>query len=66
MNFLSECCDAMPSGEIDEVTMLGFCGQCLDNACFYVEGETCGECEEVRVDDARVSAGMKCGPCAYG
>jgi len=26
----------------------------------------CGECEEMRVDDERVLAGMKCGHCAYG
>ena len=26
----------------------------------------CGECDEIRVDDARVLAGMKCGHCAYG
>ena len=25
----------------------------------------CGECEELRVDDDRVIAGMKCGYCAY-
>ena len=25
----------------------------------------CGECEELRVDDDRVIAGMKCGICAY-
>ena len=25
----------------------------------------CGECEELRVDDDRVIAGMKCGVCAY-
>ena len=28
--------------------------------------QICGECEEIRVDDARVLAGMKCGYCAYG
>ena len=26
----------------------------------------CGECEEVRYEDARVEAGLKCGHCAYG
>lgn len=26
----------------------------------------CGECEEIRIDDERVLAGMKCGHCAYG
>ena len=26
----------------------------------------CGECLEIRIDDARVEAGMKCGVCAYG
>lgn len=26
----------------------------------------CGECDEIRVDDERVLAGMKCGHCAYG
>ena len=25
----------------------------------------CGECEEVRYEDARVEAGLKCGHCAY-
>lgn len=28
--------------------------------------EVCGECGDVRSDDARVEAGMKCGVCAYG
>ncbi len=26
----------------------------------------CGECDEIRVDDERVLAGMKCSHCAYG
>jgi len=26
----------------------------------------CGECDEIRVGDERVIAGMKCGHCAYG
>lgn len=26
----------------------------------------CSECDEIRIDDARVSVGMKCGHCAYG
>ena len=26
----------------------------------------CGECNEIRLDDDRVFAGMKCGHCAYG
>ena len=26
----------------------------------------CGECNEIRLDDERVFAGMKCGHCAYG
>ena len=25
----------------------------------------CGECGEVRYEDARVEAGLKCGHCAY-
>ena len=65
MEFLSECCDSKPILEIDEVTMTGFCGHCLDTAGFYNEDTICGECGEVRDGDARVTAGMKCGPCAY-
>ena len=26
----------------------------------------CGECGEIREDDPRVEAGMKCGRCSYG
>ena len=26
----------------------------------------CGECGEIKLDDARVEGGMKCGACAYG
>ena len=27
---------------------------------------TCGECGEIRFDDARVEGGLKCSQCAYG
>lgn len=32
----------------------------------YYDGPICSECGEVRLDDERVLAGMKCGFCAYG
>ena len=31
----------------------------------YRHVPTCGECGELRPDDARVQDGMKCGQCAY-
>jgi len=44
---LSECCEAIPIGEVDESMLygsspLGLCSQCLDNCDFY-EGEEVGE-----------------------
>jgi len=60
---------------------VGYCRrhktQVIDNHCEYCEGEakeldeeledkwTCNECGELKVDDARVEGGMKCGECAY-
>ena len=43
----------------------------VDRSCDLCEDELrelwqCKECLEIRVDDARVEAGMKCGQCAYG
>ena len=43
----------------------------VDNNCDLCEDELgelwqCKECLEIRVDDARVESGMKCGVCAYG
>jgi hypothetical protein len=35
MEFLSECCDALPIGELDRENELGFCGRCKDKAVFY-------------------------------
>jgi len=38
--WLSECCDAIPVGEIDssfETYPIGFCSKCLDNCGFYRE-----------------------------
>jgi len=35
--YLSECCDSRPAMEIDESTMTGFCGHCLDDSGFYRE-----------------------------
>jgi hypothetical protein len=32
---------------------------------YYPDG-VCKECGEIRDEDARVAAGMKCGICAYG
>jgi len=37
MEFLSECCDALPIGELDRENELGFCGRCKDKAVFYIE-----------------------------
>ncbi len=28
--------------------------------------KTCGECGELRFQDARVEGGLKCGACSYG
>ena len=43
----------------------------VDRSCDLCEDELrelwqCKECLEIRVDHARVEAGMKCGQCAYG
>ena len=38
----------------------GDCDECNN------EEWLCIECDQVRLDDARVQAGMKCGECAYG
>ena len=45
--------------------------QVVDRSCDLCEDELneqwlCNECNEVRIDDARVEANMKCGECAYG
>jgi len=39
VNYLSECCDSSPSGELDETIhgITGFCSRCKDNAIFYDE-----------------------------
>ena len=42
--WLSECCDAIPVGEVDEGTIpfggaSGFCSRCLDNCIFTVEDD---------------------------
>ena len=47
MNYLSECCDAPPIGELDMTTVpfggpSGFCGICHDNCIFFLEGEDDG------------------------
>ena len=41
VNYLSECCDAPPSGEVDETIhgIIGFCGRCKDNTVFYIESD---------------------------
>ena len=41
VNYLSECCDASPSGEVDKTIhgITGFCGRCKDNTVFYIEGD---------------------------
>jgi len=41
VNYLSECCDASPSGEVDKTIhgITGFCGRCKDNAVFYIESD---------------------------
>ena len=56
---LSECCGARASDDTD------ICSGCRDHSGFYCDCEVCGECGEVRIDDARVQGGMKCGVCAY-
>ena len=43
----------------------------VDNSCDLCEDELtelyqCNECLEIKIDDARVAGGMKCGECAYG
>ena len=43
----------------------------VDRSCDLCEDELkeqwqCKECLEIRIDDARVEANMKCGVCAYG
>ena len=48
--------------------------QIVDRSCDLCELEDenhnntwrCNECLEIRIDDARVEGGMKCGVCAYG
>lgn len=42
------------------------CMGCNRIGCWVNLGRICPECEEPRLDDARVEAGMKCGVCAYG
>ena len=39
-----------------------------DNKVYQKEGDwkTCGECGELRYQDARVEGGLKCGYCSYG
>ena len=41
VNYLSECCDASPSGDVDKTIhgITGFCGRCKDNTVFYIEGD---------------------------
>ncbi len=55
---------AYPCGEeSDTCTMCAQCDAVVRHGieeCWH-----CSECEEYRYDDARVSAGMKCGQCAY-
>jgi len=46
MEWLSECCEAVPVGEVDEANVnygiSGFCSKCLE-ACGFYEGEEVGE-----------------------
>ena len=42
----------------------GISWSCFD--CCMNHNEVCPECGEPKPDDERVSAGMKCGDCAYG
>ena len=42
------------------------CVACAEWRDALKERWRCGECQQLRPDDARVAAGMKCGPCAYG
>ena len=44
----------------------GDCDKCQEEDREEELRWTCMECEEVRFEDARVEAGMKCGHCAYG
>jgi len=48
-NYISECCGASPSGELDMSTVkyggpLGFCGRCRDNSIFVLD-ETDDPCD---------------------
>ena len=43
----------------------GVCPECMEWSVFIPE-MVCGECQEPRPEDARVSAGLKCRVCAYG
>jgi len=49
---------------------VGYCTvhqQKVLDSCELCDTEwTCIECEEIRVGDARVAEGLKCGACAYG
>jgi len=55
---VSECCEAKAIGETAR------CWLCHENTTFYCYCNVCPECDEIRIDDARVQAGLKCGVCA--
>jgi predicted metal-binding protein len=44
-------------GDLDHKGFCRECGECSEDIC--------GECGQSRPGDERVSAGLKCGPCAY-
>ena len=53
--YLSECCDAFPTWELDMSTAAikgggpsGFCSRCLDNAIFFLSCSKCGSINQVR------------------
>jgi len=40
------------------------CSACIRKVALEIQSK-CPECGEIRIDDDRVKAGMKCGFCAY-
>lgn len=52
IEYLSECCDAYPTWELDMSTTnfggpSGFCSRCLDNTIFFLACSNCGSSNQV-------------------
>ena len=63
--YLSECCDAYPTWELDMSTAnfggpSGFCSRCLDNAIFFMSCSHCGSINQVR----KINCKSLCKDCA--